>query len=444
MERRNRMQLHVENFAKIKEADIEIEGITVIAGENNTGKSTIGKLLYCFFNVFYNYEDRLYKQKVSALKERINNSIKVTQIISSQGRIVRKLGNFNKDLLDKFVDLFISHYHMDISLKEYADVCQAFFQSNENYHIEVDDYDVFIKQIFFILSVEKDKEINQLMLLSLNTEFHNQYLPLDNTNDVHVTLEIKSGNISFDITNSQQFMNVKTYRVLHNEIIYYDNPFVVDKLSKESFSHVMKFALDNEKEGIFVNHLDYMSILLNKPSYMNKSNIYNQILSDNIILDIEKEIMTSVHGDIVYEDGEFKFKEKNLDVALNMCNLSTGVKSFIVLLKLIKDFKIVENGTIILDEPEIHLHPKWQLKYAELLVLLQKTLNLHILINSHSPYFINAIEVYSAKHKIADRCKYYLADLDKENRAYFEDVTTNIDKIYCKLSQPLLDLEDVL
>ena len=33
------MKLHVENFAKIKEADIEINGITVIAGENNTGKS---------------------------------------------------------------------------------------------------------------------------------------------------------------------------------------------------------------------------------------------------------------------------------------------------------------------------------------------------------------------------------------------------------------------
>ena len=27
------MKLHVENFAKIKEADIEINGITVLAGE---------------------------------------------------------------------------------------------------------------------------------------------------------------------------------------------------------------------------------------------------------------------------------------------------------------------------------------------------------------------------------------------------------------------------
>lgn len=47
------MRLEVTNFAKIKNADIKINGITVIAGENNTGKSTIGKLLYAIFNSMY-------------------------------------------------------------------------------------------------------------------------------------------------------------------------------------------------------------------------------------------------------------------------------------------------------------------------------------------------------------------------------------------------------
>ena len=38
------MKLNISNFAKIDNADIIIDGITVIAGENNTGKSTIGKI----------------------------------------------------------------------------------------------------------------------------------------------------------------------------------------------------------------------------------------------------------------------------------------------------------------------------------------------------------------------------------------------------------------
>ena len=43
------MKLHIENVAKIKKADIDVEGITVIAGSNNTGKSTIGKILFSIF-----------------------------------------------------------------------------------------------------------------------------------------------------------------------------------------------------------------------------------------------------------------------------------------------------------------------------------------------------------------------------------------------------------
>ncbi len=44
------MKLNIKNFAKIKNADILIDGITVIAGENNTGKSTVGKILFSLYN----------------------------------------------------------------------------------------------------------------------------------------------------------------------------------------------------------------------------------------------------------------------------------------------------------------------------------------------------------------------------------------------------------
>lgn len=49
------MELKVRNFAKIAEADIIIDGITIIAGNNNTGKSTIGKLLTFRSNMICSY-----------------------------------------------------------------------------------------------------------------------------------------------------------------------------------------------------------------------------------------------------------------------------------------------------------------------------------------------------------------------------------------------------
>mgnify|MGYP000678764306 FL=1 len=61
------MNLKIRNFGAIKNADIKVDGITVITGNNNTGKSTIGKIFYTFFNSFYDMETK------------IENSIKAKQ-----------------------------------------------------------------------------------------------------------------------------------------------------------------------------------------------------------------------------------------------------------------------------------------------------------------------------------------------------------------------------
>ena len=62
------MRLNIKDFAKIKEADIIIDGITVIAGENNTGKSTVGKILFSMFNSLQNIEDKILDDRAVAVR----------------------------------------------------------------------------------------------------------------------------------------------------------------------------------------------------------------------------------------------------------------------------------------------------------------------------------------------------------------------------------------
>ena len=38
------MKLKLKNIGKLQETEIDIDGITVIAGKNNTGKSTVGRI----------------------------------------------------------------------------------------------------------------------------------------------------------------------------------------------------------------------------------------------------------------------------------------------------------------------------------------------------------------------------------------------------------------
>ena len=63
------MILNFENIGKVKKASVEINGITVIAGENNTGKSTVGKVLYSIFNSFCNMENQVSKDLEDSVEQ---------------------------------------------------------------------------------------------------------------------------------------------------------------------------------------------------------------------------------------------------------------------------------------------------------------------------------------------------------------------------------------
>ncbi len=44
------MELQLKNIGMIKEATVKLDGLTVIAGENDTGKSTVAKNLHYEIN----------------------------------------------------------------------------------------------------------------------------------------------------------------------------------------------------------------------------------------------------------------------------------------------------------------------------------------------------------------------------------------------------------
>lgn len=76
-------------------------------------------------------------------------------------------------------------------------------------------------------------------------------------------------------------------------------------------------------------------------------------------------------------------------------NVSEGLKSFGVIELLLRYRIFKDKDILIIDEPEVHLHPEWQLKYAQIIVNLQRAFNLRVLITTHSPNFMLAIKYYS-------------------------------------------------
>ncbi len=67
------MQLILKNISSIQHAEIAFNGLTVIAGENDTGKSTAGKLLFAIVKAFNRYEEDLSEDKKVGILERVEN-----------------------------------------------------------------------------------------------------------------------------------------------------------------------------------------------------------------------------------------------------------------------------------------------------------------------------------------------------------------------------------
>ena len=63
------MRLNIKNFAGIESADIILNGITVIAGENNTGKSTVGKILFAVVNSVSDMQEKIIDKKIEGISE---------------------------------------------------------------------------------------------------------------------------------------------------------------------------------------------------------------------------------------------------------------------------------------------------------------------------------------------------------------------------------------
>lgn len=141
-----------------------------------------------------------------------------------------------------------------------------------------------------------------------------------------------------------------------------------------------------------------------------------------------------------------EFKDKNIKEPIHAVNVSTGLKSIALLEYALRIGTVKRGDILVLDEPEINLHPEWQKEYARALVLLQKSFDLKFIITTHSPYFIRSIECFSDLNDIMDCLNVYKITQNNkgnvvENLSYSEYGMT---ELYGDLSAPLDELEELL
>ena len=417
------MKLSIRNVGKLKEADVEINGITVITGENDTGKSTVGKVLWSVFNSFYKVYEQIKKERIDFVNEQIYSYV----------RNLDKSDNVKKKTLDMAIDIiqnYSIYYRNEENIKNYM---TEKFKEN-NYFVDAKVIEELTGDLYVVLGIKSIEIISSIIEQKLSTEFHDEIKNknTESQEETSVELCIRNKILNFNI---EEGINVAGEFVenlkgdiddfdLVTEAVFIDNPFIIDDIEN---------IFEQKKKN-------YRQHLVLKLYYNRNKNTVKKMYVNEKLEKIYKKLNSIASGKITIKNLDVYYKDSKMEI--NAKNLSTGLKTFAIIKMLLQNGTLEENGTIILDEPEIHLHPEWQLKFAELIVLLQKEFGMHILLTTHSPYFLNAIEVFSERHKIDDKCKYYVAE-NEGNSSIIKDVTGNTREIYRKLARPIQDLENI-
>lgn len=418
------MKLSLENICNIEKADFNLNGITVIAGDNATGKSTVGKALHLILHSFYDIENSVVSERQKYIEHLLNivdsilqnkNKAKVffasNNLLKSKEAIVKELlalKEHNKQDIEKYLrshpyfgQLIDNNENIDyIILEASNDISKALDTTFEEY-----------------FKVVANKDIEQIFSGVINNIHSNQ--------DAKITLTIdnKKSYIKM-LANKVVDQDIKT--LMNYNVIYISNPFIFDDIDLQVYRAFTKF-----KNYYLIEQLISDNDLISGA----------QISVEKKLNNILNLINKTCKGNLVFSTHDLAYSiDENKQVPIH--NISTGIKSFLIIKTLLLNGKLTSGSTLILDEPEIHLHPEWQLLYAQIIVLLQKEFQLKILLTTHSPYFIQALEAYSKKYNVVDKCEYYISQV-VDNHFEFKNVTDNLDPIYEKFLNPLKIIKDI-
>lgn len=449
----NIMKIIIDNIGHIEHADIDVNSITVIAGNNNTGKSTVGKVLYSIATGLNLLEPlKVLEEKAEAIAIRMSMLSRMIELHEREegllfnirrycltGQYLEELrGFYNLDFGEYLPKTIINHIDNKFST-EMGEKINEVFNGILNY-IPKNKQEVifaFRKEIDILLnkSIDDNNFKINIMQKVFNMEFFKQISHL-NYEDKESRIKVKELNqkeIKISIKNhriQQEYSDINTER-LFSKAIYIDNPFILDGIDSRYGRIRNEYA-----------HHNVLKNLLRFSDNIFEQNLFNLDHREQIIDKLFQQVMN--HGVISRNENGIYFKNKHLSTPLNFSNLSTGLKSFSILYILLKSKNLDQCEYIILDEPEIHLHPEWQLKFAELMVLISKMFNLKLIITSHSPYFIEAIELYSKRNNYFTDIKFYRTkNLASTGRFIIEDVTEDLKSLYEDLAEAFFNLEEL-
>ena len=399
--------LYVKNFAKIKEAEIELAPFTLFIGDNNSGKSYLMTLIYGLIKDTYNIINMIFKNK-----ELVNSTEEYSKVKNIINSYINSL-HYNKLILE---DEFEEDIKLrDDEIKEFINLFNALLNKNikkvVNYIFNTNNDEIILENLKVnfdcymdkLFTIEKSKvidrnmkEINSISILYNDTgagyNFSEDNIDYTSIMKIFINFIINTyfntfynSNISISEDNIYFLPTARTgYLLLYTDIIKssIESKYDAYALNKENQgNNLLRTAID-----FLLNFADLQYRKMKKKQY-----IHLRITHINIIKMLETDIIDG-KVDVDEETGSIYYQPNHVYNSgqsvfpMHLC--SSVITELTPLILFLKYYGYYKN--IIMEEPEISLHPYLQQQLTRAFIKLVNS-GKNVLITTHSDTIVQHI-----------------------------------------------------
>lgn len=456
------MKLIIKNLGPIKNNTQAIDldkDFFVFVGRNNSGKSYVAQLLWAIFN-----QDIIHKfarKNLEIIDTRIVENVNEVEITSELvGQILYKYSLFLQEETKKEI------FNIDK---------QAQLLNNT-----VIDFDYQISElkelaITSVFSIPHEEE-NKIEYIEIKKEkgdliykFEEKQLP-NNIKEI-ITKKYSDGNL-LDVKKSILISTIirtmlkhqhETFFLPASRIFFptfYLYIYEVDRKQREQDIKKLVDLLENPRRQGKIELSDFEGLEVWKRKYTEPM---NQVFEKLFSLNFEENISTSyinlveqlqeiIGGEILplslkgISPIEFYFKINSMNEPLPMYLASSSVNQLTLLYLYLKYWAEEKNNFLMIDEPEVNLHPENQIKLLNILIqFIQNESRNKVLITTHSSILANAINNYIYLDVLKNEYGVNVEKIIEDNKLYYVDSSVSIAKekvgVYFFTGDKIIDYE---
>jgi len=423
--------INISNLGVVKNAQIHLKPLTVFVGENSTGKTWTAYTIACllghygykkylesYLNGETEFKFQILEDSIQTLLNKGNATINVKDFVENYAeRFINEIAN----LVPQWLDVFMATKRVNFSE---TSISVKFTPKFMKKMIEKSITSKVIAGAKLSIGKEDSSLLSLKALKERNTKELYYYVKSENK-DVGIPKAIKDKEI-------REFCITTLFQVVHNTIVSNTPIFPTERTSPITISRrennfiTRKDRKNKDLEDSIPEPARYFLAMLSssmrrfferKKEKLEDSAVNNFIkLSDFL----ENELL---RGKVDFEDQsgsvELLYNPKkgtNLEL-----HISSSMVKELAPLSLYLKYLANANDLVIIDEPEMNLHPAAQAEIIEFIGMLVNS-ELNILITTHSPYIVDHLVnlILASKHENKNEIKNNFF-LEQENAFVSQD-----------------------